>query len=328
MYARAIRTVALDWTPSGLGIRNSTASRRTAFDRRVAALKGLKKVAGGSATAVPPDSRPPHGPNPGRGSRGNGTTPCSSSRPPHQAAKGRPYNRFSTCWSKGHRPAASTVDRHLTPQRAQTTATRTSNLLTHRHSAERAQNQPRGSAGLLVYSPLSLLYSLGPWPPDLCVRSAGLASKDKRAVGPPREWDRTETRSLLHRGWKEATPCRKSRRQWWPDVFGMMVRVDPTDSRPSGTRPGFTNGWPRSPINADRARTPSAAHKGHCNPSATWSVQCLARPRSGRNRPESAHRVGSTKTSLCQAGSGSSCSSVFPSERSVRNRGPPSHRRS
>ena len=156
--------------PSGSGILNSTAPGRTAIDRRVAALKGLKKVAGGSATAVPPDSRPPHGPNPGRGSRGHGTTPGSSSRAPHQAAPGRPYNRFSTCWSKGHLPAESTVDRHLTPQGAHTTGTRTPNPRSARQPAEWAQNQRRGSADLCVYSPLSLLDSLGPRPPDLCVR--------------------------------------------------------------------------------------------------------------------------------------------------------------
>jgi hypothetical protein len=150
VIAGSFRTVALDWMPSGSGILNSTGTGPTAFDRQFAALKGLKRVAGGSAIAVPPDSRPPHGPNPGRGSRGHGTTPCTSSRPPHQAATGRPYNRFSTCWSKGHRPAASTVDRHLTPQRAQTTATQTPNPRTHRHSAERVQNQPRGSADLRV----------------------------------------------------------------------------------------------------------------------------------------------------------------------------------
>ena len=138
------------WTPSGSGILNSTAPGRTAFDRRVAALKGLKKVAGGSATAVPPDSRPPHGPNPGRGSRGHGTTPGSSSRAPHQAAPGRPYNRFSTCWFKGQRPAESTVDRHRTPQGAHTTGTRTPNPLTDRQPAEREQNQRRGSADLCV----------------------------------------------------------------------------------------------------------------------------------------------------------------------------------
>ncbi len=133
--------------PSVSGIRNSTAPERTAFDERVAALKRLKKVAGGSATAVPPDSRPSPGPNPGRGSRGHGTTPSSWSRAPHQAAPGRPYNRFPTCWSKGHRPAESTVDRHLTPQGTQTTGPRTPNPRTHRQTAERAQNQRRGGGG-------------------------------------------------------------------------------------------------------------------------------------------------------------------------------------
>jgi hypothetical protein len=90
--------------------------------------------------------------------------------PPHQTATGRQYDRFPTCRPKSHRPVESTVDRPRTPQGAHITGAATPNPRTHTHPAERVPNQRRGSADLRVYSPLSLLYSLGPRPPDLRVR--------------------------------------------------------------------------------------------------------------------------------------------------------------
>ncbi len=152
MIAGSIRTVASHWKPSGSGIRNSTVPGSTAFDQRVAALKGLKKVAGGSATAVPPDKSSPTRPEPRQGFQRARHHASLNVTCPHQAALGRPYNRFSTCWSKGHRPAESPAKRHPKPRRAHTTGTRTPNPRTHRHPAERAQNQRRGGADLRVRS--------------------------------------------------------------------------------------------------------------------------------------------------------------------------------
>jgi len=224
--------------PSGSGLRNSTAPRRTAFDRRVAALKGLKKVAGGSATAVPPDSRPPHSPNPDRGSRGHGTTPSSWSRPhttrppaartfgfqpvapratgppcPPSTDISRPKGHtslgpeppirsltdsprkgpktsaagartsVSARWASNRNPSPRWAANAFGPQTPQDTS--------YTHRAPRSRNQRSGSADLRVDSPLSLLHSLGPRPPDLCVRSTGHASENLRPDGQQTRWDRT-----------------------------------------------------------------------------------------------------------------------------------------
>ena len=71
-------------------IRNSTGPSRTTSGRRVAALKGPQRVAGGSAAAVPPERVPEHGQNPERGSRGSG---CIVPRTESEAVSPQPVDR-------------------------------------------------------------------------------------------------------------------------------------------------------------------------------------------------------------------------------------------